>query len=109
MTDTMTEAPVPMAQWGKDHWSTFAYIETRCVDFDGVPCRDHMRCDLDRHPSLRHRGTSENKYPTRLKGGQERQDHDDWDCIDVVVRRGVRGTAGRSGPTARRPASTATA
>lgn len=44
--------PVPVEMWGKDHWSTFGYIETRCVDHDGVPDREHMRCDTDLHPGL---------------------------------------------------------
>lgn len=24
--------PVAPDRWGEDHWSTFAYVETRCVD-----------------------------------------------------------------------------
>lgn len=71
---------VPMAKFGQDHWSTFAYIETRSVDHGGEPGILHMRCDKDRHPQFAHAG-SETKHPTRLKKGELRN-HDDWDCLD---------------------------
>lgn len=75
-----TTKPVPLSKFGKDHWSTFAYIETRCVDHGGVPSIPHMRCDKDRHPFFAHSG-SDKKYPTRAKSG-EIKNHDDWDCLD---------------------------
>lgn len=70
--DNIPRDPVPVEKFGKDHWSTFAYIETRCVDYKGVPDRDHMRCDVDRHPGLVNRGSggSNQKYPTILKGAR---------------------------------------
>jgi hypothetical protein len=78
-----TEQPrIPIEQWGKDHWSTFAYLETRCVDHGGVVDIRHMRCDSHRHPQFAHiRTDSDKKYPTQYKGGLL-QDHDDWDCLD---------------------------
>lgn len=27
---------IPIEQWGKDHWSLLAYVETRCVDYNGA-------------------------------------------------------------------------
>lgn len=72
--------PIPMEQFGKDHWSTFAYVETRCVDHEGVIERKHMRCDADRHPQFAHSGITI-KYPTRIKTGDVKN-HDDWDCLD---------------------------
>ena len=77
---------VAIEKFGKDHWSTLAYIETRCVNHKGIPNREHMRCDLDRHPglvNLASNGTK--KYPTLLKGGEELPDHDDWDCVDDLI------------------------
>lgn len=62
-----TKPLVTMDRWGKDHWSTFAYAETRTVDYDGYLDMRHMRMD----------GT---KYPTRLKG-EELPDHTDLDCL----------------------------
>lgn len=78
------ETHVPIEKFGKDHWSTFAYAETVCVDHRGVPDRRRMRCDTDRHPGLAPYPSPEisQKYPTRLKGGELLADHDDWDCID---------------------------
>lgn len=84
--------PVPVRLWGKDHWSTFAYLETRIVDHNGMPNLDHMRPDVDRHPAMGNRATanrspdSMKKHPTRLKDANGKQlflyDHDDWDCAD---------------------------
>ncbi len=76
---------VRLAQFGRDHWSAFAYIETRCVDHSGVPDRDHMRTDRDRQPGLAGdripRAIDGASYPTRLRGGASLHDHDDWDCL----------------------------
>src|SRR3984885_6104202 len=65
--------PVPLARWGKDHWTTFAYAETRWVDHRGMLSHDQMRCDQHRHPvfyaAKRRVLTSADgsRYPTRLK------------------------------------------
>jgi hypothetical protein len=79
---------IPMSEWGKDHWSTLAYIETRIVDFKGVPDKRHMRCDNRLHPAFAHLETDK-EYPTRLRGGVERHGHDDWSCIDDAIAEGL--------------------
>ena len=61
--------------FGRDHWSTFAYIETRCVDYGGVPLRQQMRID----------GI---KYPTRLREGIA-INHNDSDCADDLEDAGL--------------------
>jgi len=53
-----------------------------------------MRCDPKRHPLLAHADLlgvlhDGGKYPTRLKGGVELQDHDDWDCADDLETAGL--------------------
>lgn len=70
--DRLAERPaVTPATWGRDHWSTLAYIETRIVDHSGVPSREHMRCDPKRHPLLAHDGSrGGSPSPTRLTGGK---------------------------------------
>lgn len=86
---------VPMKDFGKDHWSTFAYLETRIVDYKGVPDREHMRCDAKLHPGLAGRAAyacGDKEYPTKLKGyflgkgqtdaSQLKHNHDDWSCAD---------------------------
>ena len=88
--------PVPVSMWAKDHWSTFAYIETRCVDHKGIPAREHMRCDIELHPGLGHHrmglppsGVTTERYPTRLRDGVLLHDHDDWSCVDDMEAAGL--------------------
>ena len=90
--------PISIEKWGKDHWSTFAYLETLAVDGgkDGwaIPVRERMRTNEITHPHLLGNtfGGGESsyasKYPTRLKEG-EVEGHDDWDCIDDMVKEGL--------------------
>lgn len=76
---------VPVEQFGQDHWSLLAYIETRCVDFRGALDNQRLRIDPDRHPMLLGRmqrlmGSNLKKYPTFLSGRVQLPNHDDWDC-----------------------------
>ena len=82
---------IPMSQFGRDHWSTFAYLESRCVNHRGRPDRQHMRCDPERHPLHQNRGTHTGKTPspTRLGNGNEVHEHDDWDCVDDLATAGL--------------------
>lgn len=86
----MNDTLVSIEHFGRDHWSTFAYIETRCVDHGGVPDRRRMRTDRDRHPAYVAPYTPEfsQKYPTRLKSG-EKTNHDDWDCAEDLEAAGL--------------------
>ena len=84
-SETMSNKPIPVSQWGKDHWSTLGYIETRCMDHRGLSDRAHMRCDTRLHPQFANevnRALPDKKYPTRLRDGVERGLHDDWSCLD---------------------------
>lgn len=88
---------VTIDMFGKDHWSTFAYVASVALDNGGIPVRERMRCDCDRHPFHAHTipGLSRSTYPTRLKGDAVLQDHDDWDCVDDLTAAGLvenRGT-----------------
>lgn len=82
-----------LENFGKDHWSTFAYINT--LGFEGKPDLRRMRCNRKRHPLLAfYTGVpeidrGEYRYPTRLKGGGLLHDHDDWDCVDDLERAGL--------------------
>lgn len=81
---------VPMSEWGKDHFSTLAYLECRAVDYGGDIGREQMRCDPDIHPQFGHRGTPhDKKYPTILKGGKELYGHDDWSCMEDIEAAGL--------------------
>jgi hypothetical protein len=99
--------PVPLALFGTDHWSTFAYVETRTVDHHGLLDHDHMRCHARRTLVMLHakRGVSGasadgSRYPTRIKasatpdtdgrfGVTELPDHDDYDCLDDLIVAGL--------------------
>jgi len=85
-----TTKPIPMEEFGKDHWSTFAYVETLVVEGE-QPRRERMRCDADRHPQFAH-GEFKDKFPTRTKKG-EVKNHDDWDCLDDCELVGLRTRA----------------
>lgn len=93
---TTSVPPVSPTRFGKDHWSTLAYIETRTVDHKGTIEHDHMRCDTDRHPMLALAGRRalvstghlSRKYPTFAKGEQI-ENHDDYDCLDDLRAAGL--------------------
>lgn len=70
--------PIPMEQFGRDHWSALLYAETCVVDGNGRV--DHMKMrDKDRRGG---------PYPTRIKGG-EVADHDDYDCLRDLALAGL--------------------
>src|SRR5688572_21590317 len=82
---------VPVKDWGQDHWSTFAYLETRAVDAKGVIDNRRMRCNPRLHRHLANMGMGSiidgSKYPTRLKVGTIDK-HDDWSCLEDMVAAG---------------------
>jgi hypothetical protein len=82
------EPRVPLELFGSDHWSTFAYIETRTVDHGGEIDHDRMRCDPSRHPAeyaakrfVSLNAADGSSYPTLLKHGEKLAGHDDYDCL----------------------------
>jgi hypothetical protein len=82
---------IPVARWGKDHWSLLAYVEAVCVDRHGMIELRRLRCDVDRHPqydTAKGIDLGRKKYPTLLKDG-EQPDHDDWDCLDDLETAGL--------------------
>lgn len=86
---------IPMKEWGKDHWSAFAYLETIAVDHKGFakPDMARMRTNHKTHGGL---GSlcDGSKYGTRLRFHSEEENfeivgHDDWDCADDMVHEGL--------------------
>ncbi len=89
----MTGPRIALNRWGKDHYSTLAYLESRAVDNGGVIQNAHMRTSIQRHPLFVARGplaspTDGGQYPTSYKDG-EMTEHDDWDCLDDMVQTGL--------------------
>jgi hypothetical protein len=88
---TTSIPPIGPGRFGKDHWSTFAYVETRTVDCLGTIAHAHMRCHAGRHPIMRlakgagyPMSADGSQYPTLLADG-EQPDHDDYDCLDDLI------------------------
>jgi len=95
--------PVPVELFGKDHWSTFAYVETRATDHRGVLDHDRMRCSAARHPMMMQAKRPQlghvdaARFATRLKGAAtgtrfaivDLADHDDYDCLDDLIDAGL--------------------
>jgi len=67
---------IPVVNWAKDHWSTFAYIETCCVDHKGQIDFRRMRMDG-------------NEFPTRCASGRLEPGHTDMDCADDMEKAGL--------------------
>jgi hypothetical protein len=93
---------IDMKDFGKDHWSLFAYIETLCVDGKdglGVIDKRRVRCNENTHPLLKtNNGFWQDNYGTRLKGyftdngkdeSQLLKEHDDWDCLEDIDNAGL--------------------
>lgn len=80
---------ISIYEFGRDHWSLFAYVETRVVDHGGTIDKRHLRCIHVRHPHQAHRGGDASAYATRLRGDRKLENHDDWDCLDDLEAAGL--------------------
>lgn len=82
---------IPPEQWGRDHFQTLLYLETRAVDHKGIINNQNMRCNPRLHREFANIGFSGiidgSKYPTRLKD-EEIYNHDDWSCLEDMVKAG---------------------
>ena len=94
LNDALKVPPISMEKWGKDHWSTLAYLETRAVDHKGKLDNRQMRCDPRIHRSLANLSPLSGevmdggKYPTRLRVGTQ-DNHDDWSCVEDMESAGL--------------------
>lgn len=88
---------IPPEFFGKDHYSTLAYIECRCVDHDGKIALEKMRCNARRHRSLfGHKKKAPHLSKMRMgwnpkhgsimkNGAVPFGEHDDWDCVEDMI------------------------
>lgn len=92
---TTSVPPIHPDRFGRDHWSMFAYVETRTVDHLGTIGHAHARTHGRRHPVMLQakgdflRTLDGSGYPTILAGGEELPDHDDYDCLDDLIAAGL--------------------
>ena len=80
--------------FGKDHWSTFAYAETCCVDNQGFMELSRLRVNDSRHPvgsgMVLGRSAWKPEYGTLIKDGSiPDPTHDDFDCLDDLEEAGL--------------------
>lgn len=98
---------VPVSDFGKDHWSLMAYIETLCVDSinKGIGTIDKRRVRANEKTHPLHAVNSghgigwESSYGTRLScycneqgntcPSRQLPDHDDWDCLNDLEAAGL--------------------
>lgn len=103
---TLDDGYVPMALWGKDHWSMLAYAETVMIDHAGFQVgydarmrqgRQHYRVMLEecRRPKRTNGGhegvVMKSEYGSRLNDGSFIEGHDDWHCVQDMVIEGLLG------------------
>lgn len=95
---------IPYQVWGKDHWSTLAYVEYVCVECGGFEVGADSRMRTNSHNFRVH--AQQNPKPkrpggfaqgtvmkpeqgSRLNNGQVVVDHDDWGCVQDFVPYGL--------------------
>ena len=77
---------IPVEQFGRDHWSLLAYIETRCVDHEGWLELCHLRTINSMGKPVV--GGWDPKYGTSLLDKTILSDHDDLCCLDDLEAAG---------------------
>lgn len=84
-----------LEDFGKDHWSVFAYAECCCVDHGGQMEHIRLRINRNKRPLggshyMGHLLGWDTKYGTRIKDGSiPDPQHDDWDCLEDLEREGL--------------------
>lgn len=90
---------IPVDRWGRDHWSTFAYVCSCLFNRCELDTR-RMRTDPVLHPGLGGvepvfgRIVDGSVYPTRLRDGETASPHDDWSCLDDAEAAGLLANGG---------------
>lgn len=80
----------PPHKFGREHWSTLVYAETRNVDYGRFLDKRHLRINENRHPAHAVNPTSwKDDYSTRLNDGTVLDGHDDWDILNDLERVGL--------------------
>jgi hypothetical protein len=95
---------IPSAVWGKDHWTTLAYVETVATDCAGFQVGSDARMRTNRRhfrvmqDCLKPRRAKAGgiglvmdpvAHATRLNDGQTVEGHDDWNCVQDLANEGL--------------------
>lgn len=105
---TTTDELIAPERWGKDHWSTLAYIETRLVDHGPYTVgidprmktnRRHLRIFADARAfaytgarsyfNNRGQPAMRPEHATTLRDGTQVPGHDDWMCLQDLLAAGL--------------------
>lgn len=93
---------IPLSHWGRDHWTTFAYVETVMADMAGFQVGADARMKSNRRnfrvmqrdcPNPKRASNSghammlvmEPQHATKLNDGQQVSNHDDWACVQDMA------------------------
>lgn len=86
---------VPAVLWGRDHYSTLAYVETQLVDNRGyrVVFDNRMRQNRRHYrllPGPKSGGVAmKPEHGSRLSDGTYLAWHDDWNCVQDMLHAGL--------------------
>lgn len=86
---------VPRELWGRDHWSTLAYIETKLVDGNGYRVQFDPRMRQNRRHFRVLAGRKSEGIPMSPEHGTSLSDdtylpwHDDWCCVQDMLKAGL--------------------
>lgn len=97
---------IPVSRWGKDHWTTLAYVDTVMVDCAGFQIGKDSRMKSNRrnfrimHEQCPEPKRSGNAFPsqamamqpqhaTRLRDGTVVESHDDWCVLQDMAEVGL--------------------
>lgn len=94
--------PVPIFLWGRDHWTTFAYVAHCIRDQRGYLENERLRVNPRLHRAFAHRGSfGPTRHPTRLSNGRLIAPHDDVSCVEDFVALGLMTHTESDNPSAR--------
>lgn len=74
--------------FGPNHDQLLVLIEVECVEHRGLLEPHRLRANPARRPSAAG-AVWKDEYSTRLVDGTVLSGHDDWDCLDDLVRAGL--------------------
>ena len=84
---------IKLTDFGRDHWSLLAYIETCCVDSSGQLDQRRLRINEANGRGSRSNGTGwEPSFGTQCKTGIPDPNHDDLECLEDLEREGFTKT-----------------
>lgn len=84
---------IPMNKWGRDHWSTLAFVATVMADRGQFVMTGDARMRSNRKNFQAMPSTNgivmRKEHGSRLSDGSSVEDHDDWCCIQDFAAEGL--------------------